>query len=48
MIKGNYPSQDLLKKFDLNAEYGDIVNACLQGDLAKLEKALLNNQDSFI
>lgn len=48
MIKGNYPSADLLKKFDLASEYGDIVQACLKGDLASLEQALLKNQDSFI
>ena len=48
MHKGNYPSKELLTKFDLATEYGDIVKACLQGDLAKLEEALLKNQDSFI
>jgi len=48
MNKGNYPSQDLLKKFDLVNEYGEIVNACVKGDLGLLEKTLLINQDIFI
>ena len=48
MNKGNYPSLDLLKKFDLVNEYREIVNACVKGDLGLLEKTLLINQDIFI
>lgn len=48
MNKGNYPSQELLNKFDLVSEYGEIVNACVKGDLGLLESSLLINQDSFI
>lgn len=48
MNKGNYPTEALLNKFDLTAEYGDIVKACIKGDLGLLESAILQNQDSFI
>ena len=40
MNKGNYPTEELLSKFELKSEYGDIVDACIKGDLGKLEKAL--------
>lgn len=43
MNKGNYPTQELLNKFDLQSEYGDIVKACVKGDLGLLEAALLQN-----
>jgi hypothetical protein len=48
MNKGNYPTEELLVKFDLKNEYGDIVDACIKGDLGMLETALIKNQDSFI
>lgn len=43
MNKGNYPTEALLNKFDLTAEYGDIVKACIKGDLGLLESAILQN-----
>lgn len=48
MNKGIYPTEELLTKFDLKSEYGDIVTACIRGDLGMLESALIKNQDSFI
>lgn len=48
MNKGKYPTIELLTKFDLKSEYGEIVDACVKGDLGDLEKALTKNQDSFI
>ena len=48
MNKGNYPSPDLLRKYDLEQEYLDIVRSVTDGNLAALEKAMNKNQDSFI
>ncbi len=48
MNKGNYPTNEMLKKYDLEAEYSQVVQACISGDLGMLEKALITNQDSFI
>lgn len=48
MNKGNYPSEELLSKYDFKGEYGGLVRACVNGDLAALEKELLENQDRFI
>ena len=45
MNKGTFPSEALLKKFDLESEYGDIVKSCISGDMGGLEHALQVNQD---
>ena len=41
MNKGNYPSEALLQKFDLQKEYSNIVSAVVKGDLKLLESSLL-------
>ena len=48
MNKGIFPSEALLKKFDLESEYSDIVKSCISGDMGGLERALQLNQDKFI
>lgn len=41
MNKGNYPTQEILKEFNLEKLYGGIVTACINGDLKMLEAQLL-------
>ena len=48
MIKGNFPTEALLEKFELKSEYGDIVKAVVAGDLSALERAITQNEDSFV
>ena len=43
MNKGNYPTNELLTKFELLNEYSDIVKESNIGDLGMLEKALQKN-----
>ena len=43
MIKGNFPTEALLEKFDLKNEYSDIVKAVILGDLSALEQAIDKN-----
>lgn len=40
MNKGMFPSEALLKKFELESEYGEVVRACILGDMGGLEQAL--------
>ena len=46
--KGNFPSQEQLMKFCLINEYGEIVKACISGDIALLEKTLTLKEENFI
>ena len=48
MNKGNYPTSDLLEKYNLLDEYGDVVQAVVAGDLGALEKILSSKQDIFV
>ena len=38
-VAGKFPSAKLLKEYDLE-EYKDIIEACLGGDMVKLEDAI--------
>ena len=48
MIIGNYPTEALLEKFELKSEYGDIVKAVVAGNLSAFERAIEQNNDSFL
>ncbi len=43
MIKGNYPTEELLEKYELKNEYSDIVRSVVDGDLGALEAAITKN-----
>ena len=38
-VAGKFPSAKLLKEYDLE-EYKDVIEACLGGDMVKLEDAI--------
>ena len=48
MNKGNFPSEDLLQRYELAGEYSDVVKACIKGDMMALETTLTLNQETFI
>ena len=47
MLIGRFPSQKLLKQYEL-AEYNDMVEACLNGDMPAFEAAMEKNMDALI
>lgn len=47
-MKGNYPTEALLEKYELKSEYGDVVQAVVAGDLGALEAAITKNQDLYV
>lgn len=46
--RGNFPTLKLLQDYNLHEEYGALVQASLQGEMAVLERELDAKQESFI
>ena len=47
MLVGKFPSDTLLRNYDLQELYGLLTKACLEGDIRTVESVLDQNMASF-
>ena len=48
MLIGKFPSKEYLQRFHLEDTYWGIVDGCMKGDIALLEKEIDKNMQVFI
>jgi hypothetical protein len=48
MLIGKFPSKEYLQRYHLEDTYWGIVDSCMRGDIATLEKEIDKNMQVFI